>query len=129
MLGFFSPKKHNCTQASHKCVRTANKGLRYFLITIARSCMLSRNWDEDTGVHLKWFEAQARTGIYTTSEPSGSLQNPKDRRWGRYRDEMSLLETDTTKSKIKKYTDEWYRFIHIDYTFYHGYKEKWKKTE
>lgn len=126
---FFPQNQYNSTQASLKCATAADKGLRYFLIIIARSCMLSRNWDEDMGVHLKWSEAQARIGIYTTSEPSGSLQNPKDRRWGRYRDEMSLLETDTTKSKIKKYKDEWYSFIHIDYTFYHGYKEVWRKKE
>lgn len=52
-------------------------------------------------------EAQTRIGIYTTSEPSGSLQNPKDRRWGRYRDEMSLLETDTTKTEQNKEIQRW----------------------
>lgn len=69
--------------------------------------MLTRNWDEDMSVHLKWSEAQARIGIYTTSEPSGSLQNPKDRRWGRYRDEMSLLGTDTTKTEQNKEIQRW----------------------
>lgn len=97
----------------------ADKGLRYFLITTARSCMLSRNSDEDMGVHLKWTEAQARIGIYTTSKPSGSLQNPKDRRWGRYRDEMSLLGTDTTKTEQNEEIQKWmiqlytYRFTHF----------------
>lgn len=104
---FFAPKQHYSTQASHKCATAADKGLKYILITIARSCMLSRNWDEDMGVHLKWSEAQARIGIYTTSKPSGSLQNPKDRRWGRYRDEMSLLETDTTKTEQNKEIQRW----------------------
>lgn len=114
------PSKNNIIP--HKLLITAiaaDKGLRHFLISTARSCMLSRNSDEDMCVHLKWSEAQARIGIYTTSKPSGSLQNPKDRRWGRYRDEMSLLGTDTTKTEQNEEIQRWmiqlykYRFIHF----------------
>jgi hypothetical protein len=50
---------------------------------------------------------------YTTSEPSTHLEYPKGRRWGRYRDEMSLLETDTRQSKMKKYRDEWQSYIYV----------------
>lgn len=111
------PSKNNIIP--FKLLITADKDLRYFSITTARSCMLSRNSDEDMGVHLKWSEAQVRIGIYTTSKPSGSLQNPKERRWGRYRDEMSLLGTDTTKTEQNEEIQKWmiqlytYRFTHF----------------
>lgn len=104
-----SPQENNKfhTSFSSVCHSCRQRPEVFFKIIIARSCMLTGNLHEDMGVHLKWTEAQARIGIYTTSEPSGSLQNPKDRRWGRYRDEMSLLETDTTKTEQNKEIQRW----------------------